>query len=71
MVDDGVGMKPELLAEINDRLVQGGKNGHDGYGLFNVNERIKLTYGPEYGIRVESVYGEGTTVILSHPLVEG
>lgn len=71
VADDGVGMKPEFLAEINDRLAQGGKNGHDGYGLFNVNERIKLTYGPQYGIRVESVYGKGTTVILSHPLVEG
>lgn len=33
-----------------------------GYGLRNVNERIQLEYGSEYGITVQSIEGEGTTV---------
>ena len=33
-----------------------------GYGLRNVNERIQLEYGSEYGISVQSIEGEGTTV---------
>ncbi|MDD6484759.1 MAG: sensor histidine kinase [Clostridiales bacterium] len=33
-----------------------------GYGLYNVNERIRLEYGDEYGISLRSVPGEGTTV---------
>jgi len=40
-----------------------------GYGIFNVNERIRLTYGEEYGLTYKSVYGEGTTVELRHPII--
>ncbi|MNH42684.1 hypothetical protein D3C79_1044330 [compost metagenome] len=39
-----------------------------GIGLKNVNERIKLHYGNSYGLKVSSVSGKGTKVILQLPL---
>ena len=38
-----------------------------GVGLKNVNERIKLCYGNEYGIEIKSVLDVGTTVIIRIP----
>lgn len=38
-----------------------------GYGVRNVNERIRLFYGEEYGITVESEVGKGTTMRLHFP----
>ncbi|MBO4474257.1 MAG: sensor histidine kinase [Clostridiales bacterium] len=37
------------------------------YGLYNVNERIRLTYGEEYGIHIESVLDKGTRVEIRLP----
>ncbi|MCB0066224.1 MAG: hypothetical protein KDD77_03680, partial [Caldilineaceae bacterium] len=39
-----------------------------GYGLLNVNQRIRLYYGQRYGLQLSSVYGAGTTVSLTIPL---
>ncbi|WP_455791493.1 sensor histidine kinase [Clostridium butyricum] len=38
-----------------------------GYGVRNVNERIKLYYGSEYEIKINSKIGEGTTMIVRIP----
>ena len=40
-----------------------------GYGVKNVNERIKHFYGDEYGITVESTEGEGTDIVIIIPAV--
>lgn len=40
-----------------------------GYGLVNVQERIRLTFGREYGLTVNSELGKGTTVTLTHPII--
>ncbi|MEG1875744.1 MAG: sensor histidine kinase, partial [Angelakisella sp.] len=40
---------------------------HGGTGLRNVNQRLKIRYGNDYGIRIESAPNEGTTVILKVP----
>ncbi|MCR5106340.1 MAG: sensor histidine kinase [Eubacterium sp.] len=60
--DNGVGM-PKETAELI--LTENSK----GYGVKNVNERIKHFYGEEYGITVESTEGEGTDIIILIPLV--
>ena len=68
--DDGIGIKEEKLIEINEMLK--GKTISSvvvGYGIFNVNEKIKLTYGEEFGLEYHSVYGQGTTVALWHPII--
>ena len=69
--DNGIGIKEEKLIEINEML-QGKTNSNFvvGYGIFNVNEKIKLTYGEEFGLEYYSIYGEGTTVALWHPIIK-
>ncbi|MDD3223596.1 MAG: sensor histidine kinase [Clostridium sp.] len=69
--DNGVGIKADKLKKI-DAMVQnvnGINNDSLGYGIFNVNARIKLTYGNEYGIKYSSEYGHGTTVNVWCPIV--
>ncbi|MOA07190.1 putative sensor-like histidine kinase [compost metagenome] len=70
--DDGVGMSEETLERLN-RSLAGAENAGEmrnsgGIGLKNVNERIKLHYGNSYGLKVSSVSGQGTKVILQLPL---
>lgn len=69
--DDGVGILPEKVLEINE-ILRGKKpnENHYGYGMFNINERIKLAYGAEYGLVVNSTYGVGTKVEVWHPIIE-
>ncbi|CAM4292452.1 sensor histidine kinase [Paenibacillus typhae] len=62
VIDNGVGMRRE---EINSMLY--GQSQSGGYGVKNVNERIKLRYGDEYGVTIASIYGAGTTVRLLLP----
>ena len=58
--DNGVGMSEETAEQM---LTESSK----GYGVKNVNERIKHFYGEEYGITVKSVMGEGTEIIILIP----
>lgn len=58
--DNGVGMDQETIEKM---LSQNSK----GYGVRNVNERIKLIYGEQYGLHVESVVGQGTVVTIKLP----
>lgn len=66
--DTGKGIDPEKLEAINEKLEEGTTESCDGYGIFNVNERIKLYYGEEYGLSYESREGEWTRAILTVPL---
>ena len=68
--DNGIGIMDEKLMKINEML-KGKNKSNDivGYGIFNVNEKIKLTYGEGFGLEYHSIYGEGTTVVLWHPII--
>ena len=70
VADDGAGMSPEKCARLNEELRDGGGRGRDhGYGIFNVNDRIRLSYGREYGLHYRiNEYG-GITVELVCPAV--
>ncbi len=68
--DDGLGIEPQRLREIEERLGEGDalSEASDGdIGLYNVNKRIKLAFGREYGLRIDSVRGRGTTVTVQIP----
>lgn len=39
-----------------------------GYGLFNINERIRLEYGAGYGLKIDSEKGKGNTVYITIPI---
>ena len=41
----------------------------EGYGLKNVHNRVRLTYGEEYGVKIESVFGKGTRVLVYIPII--
>ncbi len=71
IIDNGKGIEKEVLNKINHMLRNGDiKKNELGYGIFNVNERIKIIYGDEYGLNYKSVYGEGTIVELRHPIIK-
>ncbi len=67
--DDGMGMEEARLEQVRGILdgsvVEERQSG--GFGLFNVNQRIQLHYGSEYGLKVQSTYGEGTEVWVRIP----
>lgn len=63
--DNGLGMQKETLQSI---LTGGSKSGSgSGVGVRNVNERIGLYFGREYGLSFESEMEEGTTVTITFP----
>lgn len=65
--DNGAGMDEKTLNSINRKLLSGETVESEGYGIFNVNERIKLFFGNQYGLRLESTYLVGTHAIISLP----
>jgi two-component system sensor histidine kinase YesM len=71
--DDGVGMTPEKLAEVRASLqTESIALVEDaGFGIQNVNTRLKLYYGRQYGLTVESEYQQGTRISLTIPFVGG
>lgn len=68
VADDGCGMTPEKLEEVQ-REVAGdlGQISEGGFGLPNIQKRIQLAYGADYGIHVSSRLGCGTRVTLQIP----
>jgi len=69
VADDGIGMTEEKLAELRKSLdSQHGEAARTGFGIFNVNERIRLSFGSEYGLQYTSVAQEGTKVEIWHPV---
>jgi len=68
--DDGIGISKERLWQVEDGIQKKVLTGKDIYGLYNVNERIRLNFGEKYGINLSSAYGEGTMVRVLLPCVE-
>jgi two-component system sensor histidine kinase YesM len=58
--DNGVGMEPYMIARILEHE-------SSGYGIKNVQERLQLLFGSEYGIIIHSQPGIGTSVIVRIP----
>jgi two-component system sensor histidine kinase YesM len=63
VIDDGVGMTAQRIKEIMDP----DNSGKSGYGVRNVDQRIKLHYGKEFGVFIFSRPGIGTTVSITIP----
>lgn len=68
--DNGIGISRERLEEVQNGIKQKSLAENAIYGLYNVNERIRLNFGEKYGISIESAYGEGTIVNISLPYAE-
>lgn len=68
--DNGIGINEERLHQVRDKIQYRTPAENDIYGLYNVNERIRLNFGEKFGISIESVYGEGTVVSIHLPYGE-
>ena len=67
ITDNGKGMTPERLEQVRKGIRNRKVRETDIYGLYNVNERIRLNFGENYGITITSTYGEGTCVTVRLP----
>ena len=68
--DNGCGIPEQRLAQLRRSL--DGTGEHSGsIGLQNVHRRLKLLFGPDCGLQIESQWGKGTTVYLNLPPVGG
>lgn len=66
VTDDGCGIEAEKLIKLRSSL----RRSEEGYGLRNVANRVRLAYGENYGVRIESQEGYGTTVSVRIPVNE-
>jgi len=65
--DTGIGMTKEQLIALENTLKGMKENIIQSYGVKNVNERLKIYFGPQYGLNFSSEYGVGTTVEIKIP----
>lgn len=65
--DNGIGIEPEILEELIKDLDR-----EDVYkehiGMYNSHRVVRLLYGSEYGLKIESTYGKGTLVNIILPI---
>lgn len=67
--DNGVGMEEDEVKRLREEINRPCKETQKGFGLANVNERIKMNFGAKYGMRIESEKGKGTTVYVIIPAI--
>ena len=63
--DNGVGMEPEQV----EAMMRREPSDRTGIGVKNVNDRLRIYFGADYGISIESAPYEGTTVTIRTPRV--
>lgn len=63
IIDNGVGMTKDVISRIGNT-----DESLTGYGIRNVDERIRLHFGPEWGVTVFSRLGIGTVVSIAFPI---
>lgn len=62
--DDGVGITPEVMPKV----LEPGFGSGSGVGLSNVNQRLMILYGDQYGLKISSELGAGTKVMFRIPM---
>jgi len=74
--DNGIGIEPEQITRINQQLNcvdyprDHKENERSGIALQNINKRIRLCFGEQYGISVRSIPDVGTDVEIVLPLIK-
>ena len=69
--DDGAGMDEAELNQLREDISKPCKETDRGFGLANVNERIRMYFGAEYGLTIDSAPGKGTKVTVMIPATLG
>lgn len=65
--DNGCGMTLEEIDNMRRNIYQHPKESSKSIGLYNINQRIKLCYGEQYGLQIQSRKGRGTLVTVILP----
>lgn len=68
--DNGMGMNEEELNRLRESLGLSDDAPRTKIGLRNINSRLKLYYGQDFGVEINSVQNEGTTISLTFPVPE-
>ena len=68
VADNGVGMDAEAMNRSLERNEPRHSASGNSIGLHNINSRLKLLHGEQYGLIIESVLGQGTRVTMTIPL---
>lgn len=66
--DNGVGMPYYKLGDLRHILKSGENTDQSHIGINNVNQRLRIQYGDQYGVRIDSSEAEGTAVELHIPI---
>jgi two-component system sensor histidine kinase YesM len=74
ITDNGIGMSPESVLALQERIDKTDKRDYDNYGLkgvslINIQKRINTRYGRKYGLTVRGELGEGTEFTVRLPLI--
>lgn len=68
--DNGAGMEEKELEELRKEISRPCKETEKGFGLANVNERIHMYFGEQYGLSIQSVKDKGTIVEILIPAIK-
>ena len=71
ITDNGIGFDTKEIDLNSQEKMKKDKNKHTNIGLYNANRRIRLLYGKEYGITLESKIDQGTRVMVRLPIDRG
>ncbi len=67
--DNGIGITAEKLAQIKESIQNNSINEDGNFAIKNLNTQIKLRFGEEYGVTIDSTEGKGTRVMITLPVV--
>ncbi|GAA0729381.1 hypothetical protein GCM10008905_29280 [Clostridium malenominatum] len=67
VLDNGLGMNNEQLSTLRKNLAESIESDH--YGLYNVNERLKLAFGEKYNIEIKSEIEKETQILIKIPII--
>ena len=68
--DNGAGMDEEELRQLQKEIERPCQETEKGFGLANVNERIRMYFGMEYGMKIKSQKDKGTFVEITIPAIK-
>lgn len=66
--DNGIGIQEDNLKDLND-YINDRNSKFKGIALRNINKRLKLQYGEAFGLEIFSIYGKGTSMVLTLPFI--
>lgn len=70
ITDNGKGIPESVIQGLEEEQVDHVSNGRSGVGLRNVNERLKIYFGTEYRLQIETEEGRGTRITIRHPILK-